>query len=115
MNRYLKEGQKSNYDKSPVVNVPGYEDACLCGWDQVSDHLGHEASETGLLVFECYQGVNDDEVLNALKEAFPDASIYLSADAMKPQQQLYDILKGDITDDEIFGYMTRYTLDVYFI
>ena len=114
MNRYLKEGQKSNYDKSPVVNVPGYEDACLCGWDQVSDHLGHDASETGLLVFECYQGVNDDEVLNALKEAFPDASIYLSADAMKPQQQLYDILKGDITDDEIFGYMTRYTLDVYF-
>ena len=29
MSRYLKEGQKSNYDKFPVVDVPGYEEACL--------------------------------------------------------------------------------------
>ena len=33
---------------------------------------------------------------------------------MKPQEELYDILKDDITDDEIFGYLTRHTIDVYF-
>lgn len=114
MKSYLKEGQKSNYDKFPVVNVPGYEDACVAGWDVILPLLGREAAESGVLVFECYQGVHDAEVLDALRRVFPDASLYLSADAMKPEGELYDILKEDITDDEIFGYMTRYTMDVYF-
>ena len=114
MSRYLKEGQKSNYDKFPVVNVPGYENACLCGWNDIMEHLRSEVPASGVLVLECYQGVHDAEVLSALKAAFPQASLYLSADAMKSQEQLHDVLKDDITEDEIFGYMTRYTIDVYF-
>lgn len=114
MSRYLKEGQKSNYDKFPVVNVPGYEDACLCGWNDIMEHLRSQVPASGVLVLECYQGVHDAEVLSALKSAFPRASLYLSADAMKSQEQLHDVLKDDITEDEIFGYMTRYTIDVYF-
>ena len=114
MSRYLKEGQKSNYDKFPVVNVPGYEDACLCGWNDIMERFRSEVPASGVLVLECYQGVHDAEVLSALKAAFPQASLYLSADAMKSQEQLHDVLKDDITEDEIFGYMTRYTIDVYF-
>ena len=114
MSRYLKEGQKSNYDKFPVVNVPGYEDACRCGWNDIMERLRSEVPASGVLVLECYQGVHDAEVLSALKTAFPQASLYLSADAMKSQEQLHDVLKDDITEDEIFGYMTRYTIDVYF-
>lgn len=114
MSRYLKEGQKSNYDKFPVVNVPGYEDACLCGWNDIMEHFRSQVPASGVLVLECYQGVHDAEVLSALKSAFPRASLYLSADAMKSQEQLHDVLKDDITEDEIFGYMTRYTIDVYF-
>ena len=30
MNRYFNE--KSNYDKYPVVNVPGMEEECRVGW-----------------------------------------------------------------------------------
>ena len=114
MNKYLKEGIKANYDKFPVVNVPGYEDACLCGWNDIMEHLRSEVPASGVLVLECYQGVHDAEVLSALNEAFPQASLYLSAEAMKSQDQLQDVLKDDITDDEIFGYMTRYHIDVYF-
>ena len=33
---------------------------------------------------------------------------------MKEQNILYNAIKEDVTDDEIFGYMTRYTMDVYF-
>lgn len=114
MNRYLKEGLKANYDKFPVVNVPGYEDVCLCGWHDVMEELRAKMPQNGVLVLECYQGVHDEEVISALKNAFPQATLYLSADAMKTQEHLHDILKDDITDDEIFGYMTRHHIDVYF-
>lgn len=114
MNKYLKEGQKANYDKYPVVEVPGWEDACVCGWEAVTSHLAETLYPGDILVVECYQGVHDEEVLGALRRAFPKAAIFPSADAMKPQEELYDILKDDITDDEIFGYLTRHTIDVYF-
>ena len=112
MNKYLQEGISPNYDKYPVVEVPGYENACICGWSRIMDAIsGRNAS---VIVLECYQGVDDAEVLSAIKEYFPQASLYRSLDAMKDEDELYDILKGDITDDEIFGYMTRFTMGVYF-
>ena len=114
MNKYLKEGLKANYDKFPVVNVPGYEDACLCGWHDVMEEIRAKMPQDGVLVLECYQGVHDAEVLEAVRSAFPEASLYLSSEAMKSQDRLLDILKDDITEDEIFGYMTRHHIDVYF-
>ena len=114
MNKYLKEGQVSNDDKYPVVEVPGYQDACLCGWRDIMSRLKEELPDRGVIIFECYQGVLDEEVLSAIRSAFPGASLYLSADAMKDEASLYDVLKEDITDDEVFGYLTRHTMKVYF-
>jgi len=116
MNKYLPEGVSPNYDKYPVVEVPGYENSCVCGWDGIMAAIERTRAsrQVSTIVFECYQGVIDTEVLTAIKAHFPQASLYLSSLAMKAQDELYEILKGDITDDEIFGYMTRYTMDVYF-
>ena len=116
MNKYLKEGQKSNYDKYPVVQVPGFEDACTCGWADILKELKRACESLGYdtLVVECYQGVRDDEVTDALKKGFPEVPVYHSSSAMKSPDRLYDILKDNITDDEVFGYMTRFTIDVYF-
>lgn len=112
-NKYLKHNQQSNYDKYPVVAVPGYAGA-ICGWEQIMAHIRAVAGKSGVILFECYQGVLDAEVREAIAVAFPDAALYLSGDAMKSQVELYDALKDDITNDEVFGYMTRYTIDVYF-
>lgn len=116
MGKYLKNGQKSNYDKYPKVVVSGMEDRCICGWASIMSRIRQEIAgkQNPVIVFECYQGVYDREVCNAIRNEFADASIYLSSDAMKDQDRLYSILKDDITDDRIFGYMTRYTMDVYF-
>jgi len=116
MSVYLKEGMAPNYDKYPVVQVPGFEGACFRGWDKVMDEIKGRlsAERPQIVVFECYQGVNDKEVLDQIRRRFPSASLYLSSDAMKPQDRLFEILKDDITDDEVFGYMTRYHIDVYF-
>jgi hypothetical protein len=116
MNKYLKEGQKSNYDKYPVVQVPGFEGACTCGWADILKELKGACESLGYdtLVVECYQGVRDEEVTDALRKAFPEVPVYHSSSAMKSQDRLYDILKDNITDDEVFGYLTRFTMDVYF-
>ena len=68
MNRYFNE--KSNYDKYPVVNVPGMEEECRVGWRAISDRLEKDLSQIGkkvkVVVLECYQGVSDEEVVTAL-------------------------------------------------
>lgn len=107
MGKYISE--TSNYDKSPYVQVPG--ESCLRGWGPVMSRL---CRLSGVIVFECYQGVHDAEVLENIRKYFPDAQIFLSSDAMKPERELKEILGDDITDDEIFGYMTRHTMEVYF-
>lgn len=43
MNRYFNE--KSNYDKYPVVNVPGMEEECRVGWRAISDRLEKDLSQ----------------------------------------------------------------------
>lgn len=116
MNRYLQDNTKSNYDKFPVVQVFGEENSCVTGWKDIALQLRTmlQKRDSKILVLECYQGVHDCEVLEALKLYFPEACIFESMLAMKEQDALFDIIKDDVTDDEIFGYMTRYTMDVYF-
>lgn len=116
MGKYLQNNKISNYDKFPVIQVPGEENSCVVGWKDIALEL-HSLLREGdkkILVIECYQGVHDSEVLEALNLYFPDACIFESALAMKEQDDLYDIVKDDITNDEIFGYMTRYTMEVFF-
>lgn len=115
MNKYLLNNKKSNYDKFPVVQVSGEEHSCVTGWENVTAELRSLLQQQKrILVVECYQGVHDDEVLKALHKGFPEACVFESAAAMKGQEALYNTIKDDVTDDEIFGYMTRYTMEVYF-
>ena len=113
---YLEQGLKSNYDKYPAVNVPGMEDSCICGWHDIMNRLSADVHENGarLIAFECYQGIHDDEVLDAIKNYFEGVSLFLTPRAMKREPDLYNILKDDITDDRVFGYMTRHSIDIYF-
>lgn len=115
MNKYLQNSKQSNYDKLPVVQVPGEEHSCVTGWDDITAGLcSLLQQQKRILVVECYQGVRDEEVLSALHKGFPEACIFESASVMKNQEALYNILKNDVTDDEIFGYMTRHTMGIYF-
>jgi len=103
----------SNYDKYPVVSVLGIKESAIVGWESILYRIRDSLSE-GVVAFECYHGVNDYEVLKAIKDCFQNAMIFESSSAMKDVDSLFTILKDDITDDRIFGYLTRYNIDVYF-
>lgn len=116
MQKYLKDNNKSNYDKYPTVQVSGEEHNCTTGWKEVTAglHALLQQRKTNVLIVECYQGVSDREVLKALQSGFPGSRIFQSALAMKNEAELYEAIKDDVTDDEIFGYLTRHTMKVYF-
>lgn len=123
---------RSNYDKFPAVRADERFGACLTGWDAIGAELGRAlaaadgraaagaaAGAPGIegpkyLAIECYNGVLDGEVREALRVRVEHALWIDTAEAMRPSAELDAFFGADITDDEIFGYLTRYNIDAYF-
>ncbi|MBB4034400.1 mannose-6-phosphate isomerase class I [Dysgonomonas hofstadii] len=110
---------KSNYDKYPVVQLPDdYIKDCFPGWNailsEIASKLQQKVGKKNILVIECYPGVFEKEIEDNFLSKFPDVLILNSSSAMLCEDKLNALLKEDITDDEIFGYMTRRNIDCYF-
>lgn len=115
MKRYTDK--KSNYDKYPVIPVPG-SPTVWSGWGNITEEIKQKLDSINkpkkILVIECYQGILDEEVETAFRESFGSALFLHSSAAMLTEKEINEKLKDDITDDEIFGYMTRFNIDCYF-
>lgn len=116
MKKYLNKA--SNYDKYPSINLSELKEECKVGWEEITKQLRAELNsietQKKILVIECYQGVYDDEIITEIKKAFPEASFWESSLAMLSEKEIHTFFKDDVTEDEIFGYMTRYNVDAYF-
>lgn len=101
----------SNYNKTPFFPVDG---EIFTGWKSITERLKTEIdskeSERFVLVVECYQGVYHHELLEAFGSLNPDVLI-MSEDAFYAEEKIREITYPDVTDDAIFGYMTRLTYD----
>ena len=107
----------SNYDKYPSVKVPEGVDWCMKDWLAITEELNSAAARHGdrcVLVVECYNGVIDNEVKVALEAGLKYSRFIDSSEAMLSGREITELLQDDITDDEIFGYMTRHNIDCYF-
>lgn len=117
MRSYLN-GQKSNYDKAPFVEVPEYQSDCTRGWQKIIEGLNKAisciAKDNIAIVIDTYVGVNDDELVSAFESGLKHDSFFLSSSAMKDEKELERMLHPDVTDDDIFGYMTRFGLSDFF-
>jgi mannose-6-phosphate isomerase class I len=109
----------SNYDKYPVVHVSDSSTGCWSGWHAITGEIKArvnrlETPSVKKVVIECYQGVLDAEVAAAFRRAFATETFILSSEAMLPEEEINAFFREDITDDELFGYMTRYQIDRFF-
>jgi len=120
---------RSNYDKFPFIQVKGQDDACLEGWEAVCKAIAAAVDGAGgaggvggardaggrrkVVVLECYPGVQDDEVLPRLQAALPGRWI-LTREAMWPEEKILRMVYPDVTDDAVFGYITRLEMDDLF-
>ena len=108
----------SNYDKNPTIKIKDYGHACWQGWDLICNQINSAIVECGntrtILVVETYPGVNDEELTSALKQNIQIDAFYKANDAYLSETELDRLTYPDVTDDRIFGYMTRLTIEAFF-
>jgi Phosphomannose isomerase len=97
----------SNYNKTPFFPL---HESLFKGWDSIINEINPEVKGANryVLVVECYQGVYHNELLEGFGRLNPDILIK-SEDAFYPEEKIREITFPDVTDDAIFGYMTRLT------
>ena len=107
--------RKSNYDKFPVVGVPG-DWKVSKGWPEVCRVLQERmtGSTRFVLLVDSYPGVNDPELLGELKARLrPDLVIETLA-LKKSEPDLLALIGRNLTDDRIFGVLSDCKLESFF-
>jgi len=105
---------RPNYNKFPYVQVETENRSCTSGWKAIGEQLNrHSSLNKRIIAVECYQGVLDDEITLNLKSTLK-YDVWINAkDAMKTEQEILAMTYPDVTDDRIFGYMTRLNIEDY--
>ncbi len=65
-------------------------------------------------MIETYQGVIHEELASNLLNGLKPALFIHSSDFMRPEEEIQKLVLPDVTDDRIFGYLTRLTIDSFF-
>jgi mannose-6-phosphate isomerase class I len=98
---------KSNYDKYPFVTVQGN---IWTGWDPIVNQLQQEIAgkpkTNFIMAIECYQGVNHNELIYGFKQ-IPHELFINTNEVFYSDEDIVKLTYPDVTDDDIFGYMTR--------
>jgi mannose-6-phosphate isomerase class I len=114
---YFKD-RKSNYDKSPVVEVRGYEDSAWQGYQDIVSQISKQWRSSNkrkiILTIDFYHGVRHQEVLNNLISKLKSTQIYNAEEAMLPEEVLYPKLMQNITDDRVFGVLSIHKINDFF-
>jgi len=106
-----------NYDKFPVVHVKQQDIICGEGWEQVCNIINGRiqaiSNTKKIIAVECYTEIADAEVLTNLRSSIKGEFI-LSKDYMLPEDVISKMVYPDVTDDAVFGYITRLTINDFF-
>jgi mannose-6-phosphate isomerase class I len=104
-----------SFNKFPFIKV-NVSQVCQVGWPAIGDEIKRSIQKRSAkrIVIECYQGVFIDDIIQSILITFPDASIINTFDAMKGEDEIRKLTHPDVTDDRIFGFMTKLSLDYLF-
>lgn len=109
--------KQSNYDKQPFIKVDAASNSCFTEWNaiivQLNNHINAINKKRKIVVIECYPGVSDDELISNLKNLHNTLWIN-AADAYKDEQEIRQMVYPDVTDDRVFGFLTRLNITNYF-
>jgi hypothetical protein len=106
----------SNYDKFPSVQVKGHSTACWEGWHAIVQQIAKaiKTKPNARIVVETYPGVRDAEIRTAMQEGLQSSAFFVAEYAYLTENQIDALTFPDVTDDRIFGYMTRLRMEQYF-
>ena len=104
----------SNYDKFPFVEVEKENRSCVVGWEKIGALLRERAvrEKKTVIVVECYPGVDEAEILGGLK-GLPFVLTVHARLAFREESLIREMVAPDVTDDRVFGYLTRLKITDY--
>ncbi|MEN8138863.1 MAG: class I mannose-6-phosphate isomerase [Bacteroidota bacterium] len=116
MGKYLGN-RKPNYDKTPAVIIERENKSLILGWNDIVENLKADLAKVEksnqVLVLDTYQGVYDEEIIGAVKGI--EHSLFINAaDLMMSAEEVDTLVYPDVTDDAIFGYLTRLKIEKFF-
>jgi len=95
----------STYNKKPFFPIAG---KAFTDWKAIIEELNTKIKNSNryVLVIECYQGVNHDELINGFSSL--DCNMFInSEEAFYSEEKINELTYSDVTDDAIFGFITR--------
>jgi hypothetical protein len=105
----------SNYDKTPFVELPASAERCHVGWGQVVSTLRQALAglptRCQLLSIECYPGVHEAEICEAMEQLQPQRIIRSSEAFLSPEQIDALVLPHNGGADPVFGVMNRLRIE----
>ncbi|AYB32560.1 class I mannose-6-phosphate isomerase [Chryseolinea soli] len=109
---------KSNFDKCPSIEVSSESRDCITGWESICKRLQEFIATRGktrvVVAIDCYHGVLHQETEAALRKGLQPHPFFNSASAFLSEMEVSRMVYPDVTDDRIFGFMTRLTLEKFF-
>ncbi len=107
--------RKPNYERFPAVPLPEAAPRLRAGWADIVSELRHGlAASSAVLTVDTYPGVDDGEVLKALKEGLRPARIIQTLDLRRSEADVLRMLERNLTDDRIFGVLSCHELAEFF-
>ena len=114
--KYLNKPSKFN--NLPLVEVKNESYKVENGWEAICNKLNKVIAalpgNKKLVVVETYQGVIHSELLSNLRTGLKYDRLIQAADFMLPEEEIKKLVFQDVTNDRIFGFLTRLTLDAFF-
>ena len=106
----------SNYDKFPSVQIRPAASECELGWTAIASKLGAALKDgRSLLCVECYPGVREREVEQALAGSLGCGKIISTRDLLKRSADIDVMLAPYLGDDPVFGRMNAITWKIFLI
>ncbi len=107
----------TKFNKFPSVKMPS-ESICYSGWEticnQIIGDLNKIQKSKKVVVIEFYHGVNEKEFNNEFIQLIkPDLHID-SKNALLSENEIQQMIFPDVTNDRVFGFMTRLNLKNFF-
>jgi mannose-6-phosphate isomerase class I len=102
----------SNYDKFPSIRVPVGLESVWQGWgDIVARIAGEVARGARKISVEIYPGVFEEQVLAAFVKGLRPSHVFRTNDCWKAPLDIDAMLRSDLTEDPVFGRISRLTIE----
>ncbi len=113
---YLKNPSKFN--NLPVVEVKNEQYRVVNGWSDICARLSlaiHKIpKKKRFVIVETYQGVIHEELIANLQAGLKPSVFINASDFMLSEEEIKKLTFPDVTNDRIFGFLTRLSMDAFF-